>query len=194
VERFAGALYELGVRPGQVVAMQLPNWWQACALYLAAARLRAVIAPVMTTIRRRDLERLLARVWASVFVTVLALANRRTGIPFALAQRWISPYASPNLPERRLRASESHSRVARGGTGTPSPPTAASSRRPARRRGPPRNRRGSRPAAHSPVSATRRLQPNGRESPPRRSSQRHHGSPVGAAARPRVRYEAALYL
>src|SRR5688572_15233684 len=29
VERFAGALYELGVRPGQVVAMQLPNWWQA---------------------------------------------------------------------------------------------------------------------------------------------------------------------
>ena len=25
VERFAGALYELGVRPGQVVAFQLPN-------------------------------------------------------------------------------------------------------------------------------------------------------------------------
>ncbi|MGW5366382.1 AMP-binding protein [Actinopolymorpha pittospori] len=70
VERFAGALYELGVRPGHVVAMQLPNWWQACALYLAAARLRAVIAPVMTTIRRRELERLLSRVGASVFVTV----------------------------------------------------------------------------------------------------------------------------
>ncbi|MBE1612618.1 cyclohexanecarboxylate-CoA ligase [Actinopolymorpha pittospori] len=50
--------------------MQLPNWWQACALYLAAARLRAVIAPVMTTIRRRELERLLSRVGASVFVTV----------------------------------------------------------------------------------------------------------------------------
>src|SRR5262249_40402125 len=70
VERFAGALYELGVRPGQVVAMQLPNWWQSCVMYLAAARLRAIIAPVMTTIRRRELERLLARVDADVFVTI----------------------------------------------------------------------------------------------------------------------------
>ncbi|WP_433278238.1 AMP-binding protein [Pseudonocardia xinjiangensis] len=70
VERFAGALYELGVRPGQVVAMQLPNWWQACALYVAAARLRAVIAPVMTTIRGRELGRLLARADADVFITI----------------------------------------------------------------------------------------------------------------------------
>lgn len=69
-ERFAGALYELGVRPGDVVAMQLPNWWQACALYVAAARLRAVIAPVMTTIRGRELERLLVRAAAGVFITV----------------------------------------------------------------------------------------------------------------------------
>ena len=44
VERFAGALYELGVRPGQVVACQLPNWWQAQVLLLAAARLGAVVA------------------------------------------------------------------------------------------------------------------------------------------------------
>jgi non-ribosomal peptide synthetase component E (peptide arylation enzyme) len=70
VERYAGALRELGVRPGDVVAMQLPNWWQACALYLAVTRLRAVLAPVMTTLRRRELELLLARVGASVFVTV----------------------------------------------------------------------------------------------------------------------------
>jgi cyclohexanecarboxylate-CoA ligase len=70
VERFAGALYELGVGPGHVVAVQLPNWWQACALYLATTRLRAVVAPVMTTIRRRELQQLLARVGARVFVTV----------------------------------------------------------------------------------------------------------------------------
>jgi acyl-coenzyme A synthetase/AMP-(fatty) acid ligase len=48
VERFAGALYELGVRPGQVVACQLANWWQAQALLLAATRLEAVVAPIMT--------------------------------------------------------------------------------------------------------------------------------------------------
>lgn len=41
VERFAGALYQRGVRPGQVVALQLPNCWQAHMLLLAAARLQA---------------------------------------------------------------------------------------------------------------------------------------------------------
>jgi cyclohexanecarboxylate-CoA ligase len=70
VERFAGALYELGVRPGAVVACQLPNWWQAQALLLAATRLEAVVAPIMTTIRPRELERMLHRLGARVCVTV----------------------------------------------------------------------------------------------------------------------------
>src|ERR1700754_4354469 len=70
VERFAGALYELGVRSGQVVAFQLPNWWQGAVLTLAAARLGAVVAPIMTTIRPRELERTLNRVGASVCLTV----------------------------------------------------------------------------------------------------------------------------
>jgi cyclohexanecarboxylate-CoA ligase len=87
VERFAGALHELGVGPGQVVAMQLPNWWQSCALYLAAIRLRAVAAPVMTTIRRRELERLLARVHADVFVTI----DRWDGFDHAGMARSITP-------------------------------------------------------------------------------------------------------
>ncbi|WP_433559096.1 AMP-binding protein [Pseudonocardia xinjiangensis] len=70
VERFAGALYELGVRPGDVVACQLPSWWQAQALLLAATRLEAVAAPIMTTIRPRELERMLRLLGASVCVTV----------------------------------------------------------------------------------------------------------------------------
>src|ERR1700754_4037549 len=69
VERFAGALFELGVRPGQVVAVQLPNWWQANALVLACARIGAVVAPIMTSIRSRELERVLARLQARVCVT-----------------------------------------------------------------------------------------------------------------------------
>lgn len=93
VERYAGALYELGVRPGQVVAMQLPNWPQACALYLAVTRLRAVLAPVMTTIRRRELELLLARVGANVFVTV----DTWEGFDHAGLARSIAP----RLPELR---------------------------------------------------------------------------------------------
>src|ERR1700754_216342 len=52
VERFAGALAELGVGPGDVVSMQLPNWWQVPALALATWRRGAVLASIMTTIRR----------------------------------------------------------------------------------------------------------------------------------------------
>ncbi|GAA1328226.1 AMP-binding protein [Pseudonocardia xinjiangensis] len=90
VERFAGALYELGVRPGQVVAFQLPNWWQTGALLLAAMRLQAVLAPIMTTIRPRELERMLARVGANVCVTV----DEWDGFHHAAALREMAPRLS----------------------------------------------------------------------------------------------------
>jgi cyclohexanecarboxylate-CoA ligase len=83
VERFSGALYELGVRPGHVVAIQLPNWWHALVLLQAVARLGAVLAPCMTTIRPRELERMLRRVDASVCITV----DRWAGFDHATALR-----------------------------------------------------------------------------------------------------------
>jgi cyclohexanecarboxylate-CoA ligase len=95
VERYAGALYELGVRPGDVVACQLPNWWQAQVLLLAAARLGAVVAPVMTTIRPRELERMLHRLGARVCVTV----DEWAGFAHAAALAEIAP----RLPELRHR-------------------------------------------------------------------------------------------
>ncbi|GAA3082922.1 cyclohexanecarboxylate-CoA ligase [Pseudonocardia yunnanensis] len=95
VERFAGALYELGVRPGHVVACQLPNWWQAEVLLLAAARLDAVVAPIMTAIRPRELERMLRRLGASVCVTV----DEWHSFPHAAALREIAA----RLPELRHR-------------------------------------------------------------------------------------------
>lgn len=69
VERFAGALSALGVGPGDVVAVQLPNWWQVSALLLACARVEAVFTPVMMTIGPRELERVLKRLGAVVCVT-----------------------------------------------------------------------------------------------------------------------------
>jgi acyl-coenzyme A synthetase/AMP-(fatty) acid ligase len=54
VERFAAALAELAVEAGDVVSIQLPNWWQALALGLACWRRGAVLASVMTTIRSRE--------------------------------------------------------------------------------------------------------------------------------------------
>jgi len=70
VDRFAGALHALGVRSGQVVAMQLPNLWQVGPLVLACARLGAVAAPIMCAFRSRELERMLRRLDAVVCVTI----------------------------------------------------------------------------------------------------------------------------
>ncbi|MGW2939324.1 AMP-binding protein [Streptomyces sp. NPDC055722] len=95
VERFAGALHELNVGPGQVVAMQLPNWWQVSALLLACARVGAVVAPVMMTIGPRELERILARLEASVCVTV----DQWNDVPYSDAVAEMAP----RLPKLRHR-------------------------------------------------------------------------------------------
>jgi cyclohexanecarboxylate-CoA ligase len=70
VDRYAGALYRLGVRHGDVVAVQLPNRWQVPALLLACQRIGAIFAPIMPTIRPREVERILSRLEAPVCVTI----------------------------------------------------------------------------------------------------------------------------
>jgi cyclohexanecarboxylate-CoA ligase len=55
-ERFAAGLHALGVRPGDVVSLQLPNSWQFAALCLAAFRIGAVVNPVIPIMRRREVE------------------------------------------------------------------------------------------------------------------------------------------
>lgn len=57
VERMAAVLRARGVRPGQRVALRLPNWWEAGALWLACGRVGAVavsLSPSLGT-RERDL-------------------------------------------------------------------------------------------------------------------------------------------
>jgi cyclohexanecarboxylate-CoA ligase len=68
VERFAAGLVELGVAREDIVAVQLPNWWQYSALALACARIGAVIAPIPVDYRRREVEFVLSRTAASVYV------------------------------------------------------------------------------------------------------------------------------
>jgi cyclohexanecarboxylate-CoA ligase len=87
VERFAGALYELEVRPGDVVALQLPNLWQTSALMLAVARLGAMLVSITTGIVARELEHVLDRVGASVVITV----DRWAGFGHAGALRAMAP-------------------------------------------------------------------------------------------------------
>jgi cyclohexanecarboxylate-CoA ligase len=43
--RIAVGLSRLGVGRNDVVAMQLPNWWQFSLLYLACSRIGAVLIP-----------------------------------------------------------------------------------------------------------------------------------------------------
>ena len=65
-ERLAGGLAARGVRAGDVVALQLPNWTETLAVLLAAARLGAVANPVLPIYRRRELGFILAEAGARV--------------------------------------------------------------------------------------------------------------------------------
>ncbi len=53
-EGMAGALLALGVRPGDVVSWQLPNWFEGAALAAAIDRIGAVSNPILTIYRERE--------------------------------------------------------------------------------------------------------------------------------------------
>ncbi len=67
-DRFAGGLVELNVAPGEVVSFQLPNWWQVAALHLACVRIGAVANPIITILRRREMQFILDRVASRVCI------------------------------------------------------------------------------------------------------------------------------
>ena len=55
-DRIAANLLRLGVKPGEVVSYQLPNWWQFVVLHLALLRIGAVTNPVMPIFRDREMK------------------------------------------------------------------------------------------------------------------------------------------
>lgn len=67
VATLAGALHGEGVRRGDVVAWQAPNWWEVVVLYRACWRLGAVAGPIHHLAGPADVDRMLAilepRVW-----------------------------------------------------------------------------------------------------------------------------------
>lgn len=71
-DRFAASLVDLGVKPGEVVAVQLPNWWELLPLGLACMRVGALFCPLMTIYRRYELEHILRLTAARVCVTISA--------------------------------------------------------------------------------------------------------------------------
>lgn len=74
-DRFAGALLDLGVRRGDVVAVQLPNRWEMVPLMFACMAVGAVICPISPICPEPELRHRLELTAARVFVTVPAWSD-----------------------------------------------------------------------------------------------------------------------
>jgi cyclohexanecarboxylate-CoA ligase len=68
VDRIAAGLVGLGVGRGDVVAFQLPNWWEFTALFFACNRVGAVANPLMPIFRQRELRFMMGFAEAKVAV------------------------------------------------------------------------------------------------------------------------------
>jgi len=67
-DRIAVGLAHLGVGRGDIVACQLPNWWQFTLTYLACSRIGAVMNPLMHIFRERELSFMLQHGEAKVVI------------------------------------------------------------------------------------------------------------------------------
>lgn len=67
--RLAAGLRDRGVGPGDVVALQLPNWMEAAAAFWASAFLGAVTVPIVHFYGRKELGHILATAKPKVFLT-----------------------------------------------------------------------------------------------------------------------------
>jgi acyl-coenzyme A synthetase/AMP-(fatty) acid ligase len=64
----AGALHALGLRKGDVLAMEMPNWMEACLLYHAATVLGVVVTPIIHIYQAKEVEFILRQSGAKAFV------------------------------------------------------------------------------------------------------------------------------
>src|ERR1700733_3086727 len=75
VARAATGLRHCGVRRGDVVSFQLPNWWESLVLHLAVVRIGAVSNPLMPILRERELRYMLGAARSKLFVTAGRFRN-----------------------------------------------------------------------------------------------------------------------
>jgi cyclohexanecarboxylate-CoA ligase len=68
VDAIAGALHDIGVRAGDVVSWQLPNWWELIPLHYGIMRAGGVSNPVLPIHRRNEVEFVLRQAETKVFV------------------------------------------------------------------------------------------------------------------------------
>ncbi len=68
VVRVSTSLSALGLEPGDVLCLQLPNWTEAVIYTYAASRLGVVVCPITTIYRQRELRFILERTRCKVLV------------------------------------------------------------------------------------------------------------------------------
>jgi acyl-CoA synthetase (AMP-forming)/AMP-acid ligase II len=73
--RLAAGLAERGVGPGDVVALQLPNWMEAAVAFWAAAFLGAVTVPIVHFYGRKELAHIMAAAKPKAFITTEAFGR-----------------------------------------------------------------------------------------------------------------------
>ncbi len=56
VNGYAQLLLDRGVTPGDVVSVQLPNWWETHAIMIAASLVGAVLNPIVSIYRQSEVE------------------------------------------------------------------------------------------------------------------------------------------
>ena len=66
VEHLASALQALGVRRGDVVSWQLPNWVEAAVVHMAALRLGAISNPIVAIYRHAEVSFILRQARSKV--------------------------------------------------------------------------------------------------------------------------------
>jgi cyclohexanecarboxylate-CoA ligase len=67
-DRAASSLLRLGIERGDIVTVQLPNWWEFVVIAFACSRIGAVMNPVMPILRERELTYILNFCQAKVFI------------------------------------------------------------------------------------------------------------------------------
>jgi acyl-CoA synthetase len=75
--RLAGGLRKRGVEPGDVVALQLPNWMEAAVSFWASAFLGAVVVPIVHFYGRKELSHILSTARPKVFITAEEFGRMR---------------------------------------------------------------------------------------------------------------------
>src|ERR1051325_6732497 len=64
----AGALHALGLRKGDVFAMEMPNWMEGCLAYHACTALGVIVVPIIHIYKAKEVEFILRQSGAKAFM------------------------------------------------------------------------------------------------------------------------------